>query len=189
MVLPLAIAVAGLAISAFGAYQSYSSAQDASAISQQQIALQQRAEAERRKAMELDARRRRLEVIRNRQRVSSIATARATSQNAQLGSALPGSLAQIGNQAGFNLLGINQNLEIGRNIFDINAQLSQQNIAMANAQSGLAFGNSLGSFGSTLMGSAETFGRLTSGFANPYASYTSSGGMGLPSGMGGSTLY
>lgn len=88
-------------------------------------------EAQRMKAMELDARRRTMEVVRNQQRARSLGLVAATSQGAQRGSGLQGAYGQIGGAAGDNLMGIQQNLAIGRAIFGINEGISNQRLAYA----------------------------------------------------------
>jgi hypothetical protein len=83
-------------------------------------------EAERQKAMELDAKRQQREIIRNQQRARSIALASATAQGARFGSGLQGGYGQISGQSNVNALGIQQNLDIGRNMFNLNSQLANQ---------------------------------------------------------------
>jgi hypothetical protein len=63
----------------------------------------------------------------------------ATGAGAQFGSGLQGAYGQISGQSGVNLLGIRQNLELGRNIFDINAGISQQQIAAQQNSVNLAY--------------------------------------------------
>lgn len=91
-------------------------------------------EEQKQKAMELDARRQQLEVIRNQQRGRALALTTATSQGASRGSGLQGGYGQISGQTGVNLLGIQQNLDIGRNIFGINQGISDSRVAQADLQ-------------------------------------------------------
>lgn len=169
-----AIAAAGLGISAYGAYQQYQGAQDQAEAQRNMIQSQlqinqyeQQQEALRRQSMELTAQRQKMEVIRQQQRANSLALQRATNQGANLGSGLQGGYGQISGYTGFNLVGINQNLQLGRQNFDINALISQQNalisgqkINMANAGSDIAFGVGLSHLGGSLMSNASTFGGL-----------------------------
>lgn len=97
---------------------------------QQEMAIQQ----QRRQAMELDASRKQKEVIRNQQRARSLALTTATAQGASRGSGLQGGYGQISGQSGVNALGIQQNLQIGRNIFDYNYQISQNRIAASELE-------------------------------------------------------
>lgn len=93
--------------------------------------LEFQSEAQRFQAMELDAKRRQMEVIRNQQRARSLGLTAATSQGASKGSGLQGAFGQISGASGVNLSGIQQNLAIGRNIFEINRGISDQRLAYA----------------------------------------------------------
>lgn len=93
--------------------------------------LEQGVEAQRFQAMELDARRQTMDAIRNNQRARALGLTSATQQGAQFGSGLQGGYGQISGQTNTNLLGIGQNLEIGRNIFGLNSQITQQKLAYA----------------------------------------------------------
>jgi hypothetical protein len=96
------------------------------------IVAQQRAiEATKRQAMEVDARRQQLEIVRGQQRARSLGLTNATSQGASKGSGLQGGYGQIAGQTGVNLLGVQQGLESGRNIFNANAAISGFNEDMA----------------------------------------------------------
>jgi len=150
----------GLSLQVFGAFQGQSAAKKSAEASQQIAKLEQQVEAQRMKAMEIDARRKNLENIRNAQRAQSLATATATNQGAQAGSGLQGGIAQIKGQEGFNALGINQNLEIGRTIFGINAQISEQKQNLAAAGSDLYAAQGLSSLGGSILGNASAVGRI-----------------------------
>lgn len=95
-------------------------------------------EAQRMQAMELDAKRQQMEIIRNQQRARSLAAATATSQGAQFGSALPGSYGQIQGQSGNNMLGVQQQLDLGRNMFNLNRQLAGQKQRSVDLESAYA---------------------------------------------------
>lgn len=88
-------------------------------------------EAQRFKAMELDANRQSMDVVRNLQRARALGLANATQQGASRGSGLQGGYGQASGEAGQNLLGISQNLDIGRNIFGLNSNITQQKLAYA----------------------------------------------------------
>lgn len=80
----------------------------------------------RKQAMELDAKRQQTEIIRNQQRARALALTTATAQGAQRGTGLQGGYAQISGQSNVNALGIDQQLSLGRNMFNLNAQLAGQ---------------------------------------------------------------
>lgn len=164
----LIIAGAGLAMSAAGLFSSYSASQDQAAIQQQMLAQQQAAERERKKLMELDARRKQLEVVRHMQRARSLALTNATRQNAGLGSGLQGGYGQISGEGGNNLLGIFQNLQLGRNMFDINSRLTALGSQYSQAGSQLAFGQGLTSLGGAFIGNAGKIGDIAGAIPNMF---------------------
>jgi len=164
MVFPLIAAAVGLvaagtAVSIFGASKANEANKEA-------ILIQQQQEAVRRQAMELDASRRQLENIRTVQRARAQALATATHQGAGLGSGLQGGFAQVFGQGAWNATGIAQNLQLGRNMFDLNAQLSEVKMQQSDAGMISQIGSGLTSLGGSLFGSAGAFGRLTSGPSN-----------------------
>lgn len=89
---------------------------------------QQQAEGVRRSLMELDARRKSREAIRDMiiARANAIASGSGKGVNVFGGgdSSIAGSVAQIQNRGYSNVLGINQSLYGGRSIFDINKNIS-----------------------------------------------------------------
>lgn len=103
-------------------------------INRQITAHEQQIEAQRMKAMQLDARRRQMEVIRNQQRYRAVGLTNATAQGAQFGSGLQGGYGQISGQSGVNLLGIQQNLQIGQDIFGLNQAITGQKQQYADLQ-------------------------------------------------------
>lgn len=158
------LSVIGAGISMFGA----SSANSA----QKNIAkLEMQAEEQRKKAMELDASRRRMEVLRAGQQASSLAVSRAANQGASSSTGIFGGLAQIAGRTGFNTLGIDQNLMIGRNMFGINQKISQQKMELADAQMWSSIGSSISGVGSSIMGNLGGISRLSGGYNAPGGGY------------------
>ena len=156
----VALTAAGVGTSVYGAAQRSEA--------EQNIAAQQmRAEGVRKQAAELDARRRTLEIVRNQQRARSLGLVRATGQNAQLGTGLQGGYGQIAGQTGTNLLGVSQNLQLGNQLFDINAQISQQRMAIASAGTVSAIGQGMSSLGGSLMTALPQIKSLSGGFNSP----------------------
>lgn len=135
---------------------------------------------QRKAAMEVDARRRQLEVVRNNQRARSLAETSATSQGSQFGSGLQGAYGGISGQSNTNLTGINQNLEIGRNIFGLDTQISADRIAASGYQSQMNTDKAMGQLGGALMGSAGKVGQMSQGMSNPFSMFTSGFGSGDP---------
>jgi len=145
----------GLGLSIAGTVMGTSAANQAAGVSQNISGLELKVNEQRKNAMEVDARRRQLDVVRNNQRARSMAQTSATSQGSQLGSGLQGAYGQIGGQAGFNLQGINQNLEIGRNIFGLDTQISQNKITMAGLQGQEATASGVSAIGQSIFGAAK----------------------------------
>lgn len=216
----LATAVAGTATSGYGLFsQHQGSKQSQAGYQTQQAAAQQAAvynknilndelqqENVRRQAMELDAKRNSLQVVRQSQQARAMAIASATSQGAgffgnnQASSGLFGGLGQISGDTNFNLLGINQNLQAGRKMFDINADINQQKIGLAGTQSQMAQGQgqvSMGqgtsamgsgfmSLGGSMVSAASTFANLSGTYFGGSASGANSG---INQGVAGGGYY
>lgn len=164
-------AAVGLGLSAWGMFTNYENAKESSQRQNQiqtamaQIETQQ--DDVRRKAMELDASRRSMEIMRNMQRARSLAVIRATTQGAGLGSGIGGGVAQVQQQASWELSGINDNTLFGRSMFSLNAQLNQQKLLMAQSsaesQTNAALGQGLQQAGSSILGSLGPIDRLSRG--------------------------
>jgi len=157
MALPLIMA-AGMAISAFGAYKSYEAAKETNAAQNRITSLEQKTEAQRKQAMELDTRRKQLEAIRNQQKARAMALTTATSQGASQGSGLQGAYGQFSGDVGTDLLGLSQNLQMNRNIFDINSQISREKMSIADSSTKAAFGAGLSSLGGSIFSAGKSFG-------------------------------
>lgn len=172
----------GLGMQIFGGIGASEDAQKQAQISQQ-VSVEERAiNEQKRQQMQLTAKRQQLEIFRNNQRARAQATNAATQQGASLGSGLQGGLAQVQDQSMFNALGINQNLEIGQNIFSHNDAISglkAQSASVAADQAAdqglMSLGGSIikagpivGAFGKNMYGSpsggGKTFDNLGSGF-------------------------
>lgn len=153
---------------------------------QQQIGIQnlivgdeQKADDVRRQAMTVDAHRKSLDVLRSGQQAYALSLASATGQGAQFGSGLAGGLASVSGNVRNQQLGINQSVQSGNSIFDINQDISSQRIALGQAgyiegQHGLvntsgysaSIGAGLTSMGTTVLGALPTFGKLTQGLSS-----------------------
>lgn len=153
----------GIAAGIAGGLESMQGAKEAAEASRGITQLEMQSDQQRRQAMELSAQRSSLEVTRNAQRARAMGTENAVVGGSQLGSGLAGGLSQIQGQATTNQLGISQNLQIGRNIFDINQNIGAARIAESNAKGKEAAGAGLASLG----GSIFKIGSLFSNFSMP----------------------
>lgn len=116
--------------------QSITAANQSYGINNSTIQAQQQVEAQKAQAMELDARRQQLEVIRNQQRNRALALATGVNNggSAIRSSAVQGAYGQASGQTGVNLLGIQQNLQIGENIYGLYQTVSNNQIALNDLQ-------------------------------------------------------
>lgn len=167
----MALTAIGIGVAAVGTAVSVSAAHSAASAQQGIAQAQAKQNKVRQQAMELDAHRRQLEVVRNAQVARSTAVSNATAQNAQGGSGLPGGEAQISGQAGNTILGINQNLQFGEKLFSLDNAISNYRFSLAGASATAAFGSGLTSFGGSLINASGAFNRLTN------AGTTSNGGV------------
>lgn len=144
----------------FGAFGASKQAQkEAEYQAQQEIEIQK----QKRTAMELSSRRQQMENLRNTQLQRSMAITAATAQGAQLGTGLQGGLAQVTNTGNWNALGINQNTEIGENIFDLNQNISYSKINQSQHQADAAMWQGFGQLGGSLMGASGKMGNIFGG--------------------------
>lgn len=120
----------------------------------------QRAERLRERQMELESNRQRRQIVRNMIRARAQALATTTAQGASGGSALGGAYGQIGQQAGENLVGVNQGQQIGAGIFQANRDI-------AGAEALAAFGGGISSLGGALFSNAESIGRIGQFLTSP----------------------
>lgn len=152
-------AAIGTALSAIGGVKQYQAAQSQFGVQQKIFGLEQQAESQRKQMMELNARRSSMETVRNAQRARSLALSNSTSQGAQFGSGLQGGYGQISGQSGTGLLGISQQRQAGENLFDINAQITQQRQQYSALGSQQATGGAISQLGGTVGGLSRSFGK------------------------------
>lgn len=196
-----AMSVIGLGMSIFGTNKSADASKQMAQTAQAQanassqiFTLDQQANAQRKQQMVLTANRQQLETIRNTQRARSAALTTSTSQGAQFGSGLQGGYGQISGDENTNLLGVNQNLAIGQNLFGINDLVDQQKIVlaqlgakMATLQGNKASGDALSGLGGAVSKSSGQVGQLGGNVAGKFDSSTQNNWTGIYTGSGGTT--
>lgn len=155
------LAIAGVGLQLFGGLSAAGRAEEISQLNQSIAQDEQAINKQKRTAMELSARRDQLQQFRNAQRLRAQATAAAVNQGASQGTGLQGGLAQIMDQNAFNIAGITQNLEIGRNIFGINDSISQKKAQISSLQGEMAGDQALASLGGSLVKMGPTIGGLS----------------------------
>lgn len=176
--LTLGIGAIGLGMQIFGGIGASEQAEKANQVQQQIAGVEKQVNGQRRDAMELSARRQQMEVFRNNQRQRAMATNAAVNQGAQFGSGLQGGLAQVQDQSMYNSLGISQNLEIGRNIFGFNDQITDYKSQLSSIQTQMGQDQGIASFGGSISKSAGMLGQMGQGFGNMFG-----GGGGLANGQ------
>lgn len=163
------IAAASLAVAAGGAAAQYAGSQTASHRSDDALKQQQQLEAKRQQQMELDAARRKRELVRNQIAARSAAVATATSQGASAegSSALPGAYGSISGRTNVNELGVNQNLELGQQTFALNEGILGSYRGAAEGTSMASFGAGLSSLGGALLKNEGVISRIGTYFTTP----------------------
>lgn len=167
------VGAAGLGMQLLGTRGQVAGAQASSQAQQDLVNAQQEQDRIRQQAAALDAQRRQLQTVREAQVARSMALTSATAQGAQGGSGLQGGYGQIAGQLGVNTLGIQQNLQLGQDIFGIEtSQVTPAKLRYAQAQGQISTSQGLSSFGGSIMNSLPTIGKLSQGFgnSNPYSS-------------------
>lgn len=169
------LSLVGAGISLFGGISQAEDAQKLTELSQQKIQQEGQIENQKHNAMRLSARRQQLEIMRNTQRARSMGLQASVNQGAQFGSGAAGGQAQEQAMGFYNLKGVNQNLEIGENIFGINKNISRINSQMTSIQGDMSTSAGISAIGGGISKSADSFGRLAgqaystgSGGSNPY---------------------
>lgn len=103
-----------------------------------------KAEKLRMRMMQLEAMRKRREIVREGVIAKAQATSNASAQGAGEGSALAGGLAQVTNQTGRGILASNQDEALGKKMFQTNASYAKAGgmiaIGQGISQLGSAFG-------------------------------------------------
>lgn len=154
------IAAVGVAAGIAGTATSYVSQREAASAQKKVIAAQNVAEATRKQQMDLDATRKKREIIRQAQVARAAAISTANAQGAGDTSALEGAQGAISGQSGVNLTGVAQNQELGSRIFDANAAVGAGRAQEAAAGSLGAAGSGISSLGGALVKNAGTIAKI-----------------------------
>ena len=155
------LGIVGVGLQLFGGMAASEKASEMSGLNRQIAEDERSINNQKRTAMELSARRDMLQQFRNAQRLRAQATAAAVNQGASQGTGLQGGLSQVMSQNAFNVAGISQNLEIGRNIFGINDSISYKKSQISDLQGEMATDQALASLGGSLVKLGPTIGGLS----------------------------
>lgn len=150
----------GLGTSIFGTSQQAAIAKETAAVSAANAGLEERVDDQKHQAMVLSSRRQQMENFRNTQRARAAGLNASVNQGAQFGSGEAGGQAQAADQGGYNALGINQNTQIGNNIFGFNNQIDQNKIKLASLGGDAASAAGLTAIGGDITKASGSFGNL-----------------------------
>lgn len=156
-----AISAIGFGASLFGGMEQSNIAKQQAQVSGDIAKQEQGINDAKQQAMEINGRRQQLEIVRNTQRARALAENNATNQGAQFGSGLQGGLGQIADQGLFNLQGVNDALQTGRQINTFNTAISGDKIKLASLGGDAASAAGLTSLGGSLMKAGPMLGSLS----------------------------
>lgn len=166
----LGIAAVGVGLQAYGSFSAAGKAKQAAQVNKQIAADEMQINEQKRSQMELEARRMTMQTFRNSQRLRAQATAAAVNQGASKGSGLIGGINQIQDQATEGALGIGQNLEIGRNIFSLNSDISSKKMQLSDIQGSMATDQAIASLGGSMVKMGPTIGGLVKDYTAGFGS-------------------
>lgn len=156
--------IGGLALSAVGAGAQTYGAIRANDAQKDEIAAQQKSEAAREQGMKLDAQRKQREMVRQGILARSQALTSSSNQGAQFSSGAAGAQAGATQQTAYNVLGVNEQTQLGEQIFDYNRQGFAAKRAQADAGTVGAVGSGLGSLGGALMKNVGNISKVGGSF-------------------------
>lgn len=157
-----AAGVAGVGVAALGMAEQAKGVREQRRGQEEALALQSQIESKRQQQLNLDAMRRRREVVRQSLAARALALSTATAQGAGASgtSAIGGAYGQIQGRQGVNDNGIRQNQEIGNEIFGLNRGVLSAYRTVAAGQSMSQLGAGLTSFGGAILNNAGTIGKV-----------------------------
>jgi hypothetical protein len=154
--LSIGIGIAGFGASLYGGLAGAKVAGQETQVSENIAQNEQAINQQKNQQMQLQASRAQLQNFRNAQRLRAQATAASVQGGSQYGSGLGGGYGGISGQAGTNSLGINQNEQIGQNIFGLQNNISADKMQMAKLQGYAAEDQGISSLGGALTKAAPT---------------------------------
>lgn len=147
----LGLGAVSLGSSLFSAFGGSKSSKPNPQMQMMEMLLAARQNALRQQQMNLDAQRRKRDIIRSAQVATANAEAAAAGGGALNSSGIEGARAGISGQAGTNILGVSQNLEIGNQMFALDNQRALTGF-MKSQQEGAASKTGFGDYASAAGG-------------------------------------
>jgi len=152
------IAAVGLGLTAAGVgTQMYAMSQQKE-VSKEMAERQKQAEAVRQQQMNLESMRKKREIIRNANVASSMAVSQATNQGGGESSGLAGALASVSGRSGGSALAVEQNTQLGNQMFEINKQSAGLQADRAGWDSVSGIGSGISSLGGSMVRHQQQLG-------------------------------
>lgn len=170
----IGLGLAGLGMQLFGGLSAASNAKQQAQVSGEIAGDEQKINVQKRRQMMLEASRKVTENFRNVQRIKAQGEAAATMGGAQFGSGFAGAQAGEADQGFVNAQGVNQNLEIGQDIFGVTSDINKKKIQLAALGGKAATDQGIASLGGALVKSGPTIGSFAQNigarmsFGGPY---------------------
>lgn len=152
--------IAGLGMSLLGSFEQSKDQSQVYNLESQNASIDMQEDMQRQLQMHLNAQRMQQRNLQNLRRAQANGLAAAVASGSQYGSGLAGGQAQARDQFGFNELNTNQNLAIGDKMFQYNAQIDENKIQMASAESSANNWGGIGKIGGGILSAAGSLGQL-----------------------------
>lgn len=158
-----ASALIGMGVEAYGFLNESKYASQATQIQQNILATDEKINNQREQQMNLDAARKMVDVQQRTQMARSRTLAAAVNQGAQFGSGAAGAAGSEYSQGARNTENINQDLQIGKNIFSLTNQEDALKSQLAGVQSQQNYYGAIAGLGGNLVGGSQSIGKLLGG--------------------------
>ncbi len=125
----------------------------------------------RRRQMNLDAMRRKRDIIRQAQIATARSESAAANQGALFSSPVEGARASVSGEAGVQTLGISQNQEIGNSLFDLANQKAMIDFQMSKQSNKVSSSEKFNAIGNTLSKNQDTLSKVANFGFSKFSSY------------------
>lgn len=173
----LASQLIGMGIQGVGALGAANYSSQENDIQKQILGQEQATNEVRRQAMHISAQRQSIETIRRTQKARAMGIAAGVNQGAQFGSGVAGGAAGAAAAGGFGLLGINQNRQLGDQIFDIDSRIGSLKMQLGDVMTDQSNYQGMMGLGLGLVQGGPAIGRVGASLIG-----SGSGGLGGPKG-------
>lgn len=179
-----AVGAIGLGVSLFGSMGQADVAKKEAGVSAQIAGEEEQQNNVRQQAMMISAQRSQLQIVRNAQRARAMSIQTSTTQGASYGSGAAGGQAETTNEGYYGLQGVNNQVDFGKQMFGIDAQISQNKIQLAQLGGQSATDQGIASIGGAIMKAGPTIGAFSGNIGGAFGKMNGLFGGGSPSGYG-----